>query len=88
MKDIYCLRKPQIMTNLDGTNPREEWWGKFLKYGWNDGEEILFHPIFNSLWPGLWLKNTNMVRKPYWYEWIEYFFKLFVGRIKYFFHLN
>ena len=89
MKKIYVLRKPMIYTNMDGTNPRENYWGKFLRYGWKDETDTIFYPIFSSLWPGLWISNKKVetnVGEPYWWEWFEYVLRLIIGKMKTFVH--
>ena len=82
---IYALKTPQIITNLDGTNPREKWWGKFIRYNYSMGEDICYTPVFKSLWHGFWLKK-NQVRKLYWWEHIEYFLKMRKAKLGYFVH--
>ena len=86
---LYKLIKPFIFTDLNGKNPRDEWWGKYLKYGYEMGGDTLFNPIFVSLWPGVWISNKELktrIKELYWYEWIEYFIRLRIARIKTFIH--
>lgn len=88
MKGVLVLRNPSELKYLDGSGTRIEWWGKFVKYSHPDfggSGDSCYSPIFDSLWPGLWL-SPDKVRKIEPKDYPEFLARTINQRIRVFFH--